>query len=206
MSLPRPQAGVVIHAGNVYLHPAAPAELVSLDEHAEDVRQVLVDDQEIDKISQELRRQLIEDLSDAEYFRAELRKMLDLSDEAAAQYGDADLVASVGLRLQRGALDWETVNGVTAVVENFSEDWSAEDLARAVRSALHPLSSSESVVTGSMPAIKPGFSVVETSVTEARVGDTTDTVEVAPSPRPRAQQSQQPAMMQLPARDDPFKP
>jgi hypothetical protein len=191
-----PQSGVVIHADNVYLSQSTPADLVSLDEHAEEVRNVLIADREIEN----WRRRLVEDLTNAEYFRDELRKVLSLADQEAAKYGDPDLVATVAMRLQCGELDREAVNRVIATVADYPPDWSAEDLARAVRSALHPLSSQGAVVTGTMPAVTPtsvqdtaevaaqpraGFTVAETAVTiENNVMETA---------------ARQPALTQLPS-------
>ena len=190
MTLPQP-SGVVIHADTVYL-----GQPTTLDEHAEEARRVLITDREVDKMALELRRQLIEDLSDAEYFRDELRKVLRLSDEAAARYGDPDLVAMIGLNLQKGSIDWETVNRVTAVVENFPEDWSAEDLARAVRSALHPLSTSEAVVTAQMPAVTPA---AESKAAETNGGEPAERgPAVVPAPA-------QPALTQLAVTSDLFR-
>jgi hypothetical protein len=166
---------VVIHADNVYLSQSTPADLVSLDEHAEEVRNVLIADREIEN----WRRRLVEDLTNAEYFRGKLRTALGLPDPIAAEVTDAGLVDLMETRLEDGA---------------------AEDLARAVRSALHPLSSQGAVVTGTMPAVTPtsvqdtaevaaqpraGFTVAETAVTiENNVMETA---------------ARQPALTQLPS-------
>lgn len=181
-----PQSGVVIHADNVYLSQSTPADLVSLDEHAEEVRNVLIADREIEN----WRRRLVEDLTNAEYFRGKLRAALGLLDPIAAEVTDAGLIDLVETRLEDGAVDGQAVELARGIVEDYPPDWGVEDLARAVRSALHPLSSQGSVVTGTMPAVTP-TSVQDTAEVTAqpRAGFTVAEVE---APR-------QPALTQLPS-------
>ncbi len=154
MTLPRP--GVNIFADNVYVSPSSPpAELVNLDEDVDDVQPILLDDQRIEQ----WRRELLADLANAEFFRTELRKALRLSDQAAAQHNDSELVGRVAVHLQKGALDWEAVNRIAAIVENFPEDWTAEDLARAVRAALHPAEATDEADEPQQPALAQLFPV-----------------------------------------------
>lgn len=186
-----PQSGVVIHAGNVYLNSFAPGELVGLDEHAEEARRVLVDDARIEQ----WRRELLDDLSNAEYFRTELRKALDLAEAVAAAYTDSELVGLAAYRLIRGGLDREAVDRASRAVENFPEDWTAEDLARAVRSALNPLSKPGSVVTATMPAVTPAAEGAE---------GTAEQPAAPPAPSGVHQLPQEPALAQLTVRDNLF--